>query len=152
MTKKDHFIRNILIGFAGVFVLIILTLVIVNNDSELKDSYSDFTRIIEYSEASRQENELYGVYFYSETCGACISIKEETFQFGTNNNLQIDLFMMDAQRTTGNRSDINLNGNSLNSTPTLLIYKNNSLVDYFVGTTEITNFYEAVSLGNIAYE
>lgn len=142
--KNDNFARNTLISFAVVLVLLVIGVVVLNNSGDIKNSYSDFRRINDYSEVSDQDSELYGVYFYSETCGACISIKDKIMQFGSSNLLNLELFMLDANATTGDRSVINLGGDGMNSTPTLLIYKNNILVNYYVGTNEITDFYDAV--------
>lgn len=142
--KQDNFVRNTLVGFAVIFAILITGVIILNNSGDTKNNYSDFRRITDYSDVEEQDSELYGVYFYSETCGACISIKDETMQFGSNNVLNLELFMLDANITTGDRSAISLGGDGMNSTPTLLIYKDNVLVNYYVGTNEITGFYDAV--------
>jgi len=142
--KQDNFVRNTLVGFAVIFAILITGVIILNNSGDTKNNYSDFRRITDYSDVDEQDSELYGVYFYSETCGACISIKDETMQFGSNNVLNLELFMLDANITTGDRSAISLRGDGMNSTPTLLIYKDNVLVNYYVGTNEITGFYDAV--------
>lgn len=142
--KKDNFARNVLVGFALILSVLIATVIILNNNDDTKDSYSDFSKIKDFSDIGNQDSDLYGVYFYSETCGACISIKDNTMQFGSDNLLDLELFMLDANTTTGDRSTINLGGNGMDSTPTLLIYKNNILVNYYVGTNEITDFYDAV--------
>jgi thiol-disulfide isomerase/thioredoxin len=150
--KKDRFLRNVLIGTSLLFVALIFSIILMKDNNTIKSSYSDFNKINDYSEVSTQENSIYGVYFYSEKCGACISIKEDTISFANNNKLNMQLYMLDAQTTSGDRNNINLNGNTMSSTPTLLIYENNVLIKFYIGTIEITDFYEAVKSETFSLE
>lgn len=65
-------------------------------------SYSDYKScIIPLNDMFEQEDNLYGVYFYSEYCPACASLKENLFKYLDISNKCIDnLYLVDIGNTS----------------------------------------------------
>lgn len=145
---KDNFLRNVVIGF-GIVTVVLVTAVILLNAFGPKTEYNDFEQVGNYALASQQEEDVYAVYFYSETCGACISIKGATMGFGNKNALDIPLYLMDSENTAGLINVIvGPGGETLQATPTMLVYKNGQIISFFQNAEVISDFYENVENGN----
>lgn len=149
--KKDNFLRNVLIGFGVTIVALVVGVTLLNIYGP-SNSYDDFDKVTNYALIGQQTEDLYAVYFYSESCNACQQIKGRTMQFADNNELDMKVYMMDAATTGGDRSFISLGGQGLNSTPTMLIFKDGTLVNYYVGSDTIVDFYDDVENGNITFD
>lgn len=144
---KDNTMRNLLIGFGSVF-LILIGAWIGSDMATVK--YNDFEQITEYEEVDKQEEDLYAVYYYYDECGACKSIKAETLDFASGNNYDIKFYRLHAYQTSGNKDYITIlnGGTQMNSTPTLLLFKDGVLIDYLVGADDIKLFYNQVENGS----
>jgi len=54
--------------------------------------------------------------------------------------------LLDADRIRGSKDSLNLPyGESLKSTPTLMVVQNGIIIDFLVGTIEITEYYDGFS-------
>jgi thiol-disulfide isomerase/thioredoxin len=145
--KKDNFLVNVIVGFGAVMVLMVVAVLILNANGP-KTEYSDFEQIGDYSTIASKSEDAYFVYFYSESCGACTSIKASMMSFANSNNLNTKVYLMDAYSTTGDRSFIKGPGDvAMNSTPTLLLFENGTLTEFIVNADNISDFLESVEDG-----
>jgi thiol-disulfide isomerase/thioredoxin len=145
--KKDNFLVNVIIGFVAVMVILVVGVLVLNATGP-KTEYSDFEQIGNYATISQKEEDAYFVYFYSESCGACNSIKASIMSFANDNELNTKVYMMDAYDTSGDRSFITGPGGvAMNSTPTLLLFENGTMTEFIVNADNITDFLESVEDG-----
>lgn len=151
--KQDNFLRNIVIGF-GVVFFVMMAIFLYMSITEPK--YNDFEQVGVYENADNMPEGTYGVYFYSETCPACVSIKSSFLEFAEGNALDLKIYLMDSAQTTGDRlSSFSFYDADegevlqLTATPTLLIYKDGTLVDMIVSADSIQEF--MIQVGNNEY-
>ena len=146
--KQDTFLRNIVIGFGAIMVILVVGVLILNAVGPASD-YSDFDYIDSYQKISTQSEDAYFVYFYSEECGACNSIKKTMIEFSDDNELGLKVYMLDAYATSGDRSLITGPGGvAMNSTPTLLLFDNGNMVEFIVNADNISDFVTSVENGS----
>ncbi len=138
--KQDNFLRNIFIAFGALFVILMGTFVIM---SIMEPDYEDFDAVPSYSEAANMPEGTYGVYFYSDTCSACATIKSPILNFADSNALGLKIYTMNLERTEGSFTEIS----GLSATPTLLIYKDGQLVDFLQSGETVITFIEEVEAG-----
>jgi thiol-disulfide isomerase/thioredoxin len=140
--SKDNFIRNVLIVFGSMLVILIGMLIIYNITSdELK--YKDFENVSSYEEVKNISDQKYLLYFYSDSCPYCQQIKAASLNFFDENKDELPVYMLDADRIRGSKDSLNLPfGESLSSTPTLMVVENGIITQFLVGTVEIQNYYD----------
>jgi len=140
--NSDKFIRNVLITFGIVLSSLVALLVIINITSDdLK--YKDFPKISSYEDVNQIQDETYLLYFYSETCPYCNQIKDRSLNFFEEHKDDLPVYLLDADRIRGSKDSLNLPfGESLKSTPTLMVVQNGIIIDFLVGTIEITEYYD----------
>ena len=138
--KQDNFVRNIFIGF-GVAFFVLMAVFVYMRVTEPK--YTDFESIPAYEFADNMPEDAYAVYFYSESCPACNSIKSGFLRFAKTNELGLKVYMMDAGQTDGSYTEIP----NLSATPTLLIYQDGEIVDFIQSATSIQEFMGEVEDG-----
>lgn len=149
-SKKDNFLRNIIVGFGVVFVTLIVAVLLIDNFGP-KNDYGDFDQINGAINVYTQDEDAYAVYFYSETCGGCIAVKSEVIDFGNSNNLDLKVYMLDAYK---NGSPIDTSyvqgpgGVGLTSTPTLMLFESGQMIEFIVGADNVRNFFGAVEDGS----
>lgn len=143
--NSDKFIRNAFIIFGIVLSSLVALLVILNITSDdLK--YKDFPKISSYEEVNQIQDETYLLYFYSETCPYCNQIKDRSLNFFEEHKDDLPVYLLDADRIRGSKDSLNLPfGESLKSTPTLMVVQNGIIIDFLVGTIEITEYYDRFS-------
>lgn len=151
--KEDNFLRNVLIIFGSVFV-ILMGVMIYYNITAL--DYDDFEQLGEYSEVAIQDEDLYAVYYYSTSCGACASIKEEILKFAKENELGMKLYLLGYEVTARDNVAraliVGPNDETLSSFPTLMIYQDGEMIEFLVNTTNITAFMDDVASGDYTVE
>lgn len=152
--KEDNFLRNVLIVFGSVFV-ILLGVMIYYNITAL--DYDDFEQLGTYDVIAEQDEELYAVYYYSTSCGACASIKEKLLKFAKENELGMKVYLMGYEVTFEDEQDsrdliIGPAGEELTSFPTLMVYQDGEMIEFLVNTTNITNFMDDVASGDYTVE
>ncbi|MGS0973281.1 MAG: thioredoxin family protein [Candidatus Izemoplasmataceae bacterium] len=92
------------------------------------------------------QDETYLLYFYSETCPYCNQIKDRSLNFFEEHKDELPVYLLDADRIRGSKDSLNLPyGESLKSTPTLMVVQNGIIIDFLVGTIEITEYYDGFS-------
>ena len=140
--NSDKFIRNAFIIFGIVLSSLVALLVILNITSDdLK--YKDFPKISSYEEVNQIQDDTYLLYFYSETCSYCNQIKDRSLNFFEEHKDDLPVYLLDADRIRGSKDSLNLPfGESLKSTPTLMVVQNGIIIDFLVGTIEITEYYD----------
>jgi len=149
--QKDNFLRNVIIGSA-VVLAVLMGAIFLMDATDKTLTYEDFQQVGYYELINSMPESDYIVYFYSEDCSHCNAIKADTMEFGRDNNLDLPLYLLDASTTLGDRTIVNLGGQQMNGTPTLLVIHDNQLVDYYIGDTPILAFYEGVGNGSYTFD
>jgi thiol-disulfide isomerase/thioredoxin len=142
---NDKFLTYVIVGFGAAIVAIILGLIIYNVVVDELE-YSSFDSISSYQEVTSQSEQQYLVYYYSESCGACKSIKASVLDYA--DKLNIKVYFFDAVGATG--VNVIRHPDTLEEmqyTPTLLTVKNGVLVDMNVGGTDVVDTLEDIDLG-----
>jgi thiol-disulfide isomerase/thioredoxin len=143
--NSDNFIRNVLIVF-GIVLSSLIAMVIFFNITSDDLKYKDFPKIGSYEEVNQIQDETYLLYFYSETCPYCNQIKNRSLNFFEEHKDDLPVYLLDADKIRGSKDSLNLPfGESLKSTPTLMIVQNGIIIDFLVGTIEITDYYDGFS-------
>ena len=146
--NQDKFLSRLIIGFAIVLIAAI-AVVVIGNKVSASYEYEDFTQVGNYQAMGSLPDDAYAVYFYSKTCGACKSIKFKTLEFATENKIDLPVYLLDSAQTSGSRTLISgPTGQSLDATPTLMIFSNDIMVQFIVGADQITDFYADVESGD----
>jgi hypothetical protein len=139
--SKDNFIRNVLIVFGSMFVLLIGMLINYNITSD-KLKYKYFEHVSSYEEVKNISNQKYLLYLHSDSCHFCQQVKSTSLNFFYENKDELPVYMLDTDRIRGSKDILNLPfGEILNSTPTLIIVENGIITQFLIGTVEIQNFY-----------
>ena len=123
---------------------------VIEDDIEtvIELEYTDFSQVESFESIAAYEDEIFGVYYYSENCGACISLKTILLEFADSNVINMPVYLMDAYQVTGDKSIIRgLIGEELMYTPTLLIYENGVLTRFIIGSIDVAKFIEDVATG-----
>lgn len=152
--KQDNFLRNVLIGFGSIFVILFAVMVYFNI-TELK--YDDFEQVGTYDDVDNMEEDLYAVYYYSLSCGVCTTIKADILQFAEENALGMKVYMLGHEETSeifpGAKQLITgPEGEKLTSTPTLMIFKDGELIEFVVGNPYIPQFIDDINNGTITFD
>jgi thiol-disulfide isomerase/thioredoxin len=138
--SKDNFIKKVSIVFAALLGIMTVTVVILNQTSDTLD-YKSFQAVDSYEKVNEIEDQKFSLYFYSESCGACQSIKNTSLSFFDDNRDNLPVYMLDASTIRGSRDSLDLpQGESLTSTPTLMIVEYGVIVQFLVGTVEIQDY------------
>jgi len=127
--KNKGFVFYAFLGFGVLFV--ILTVILIMLDSATLD-YSDFDHFDDFSETLTQPELEYLVYYYSEGCGACITIKDEMMSFADSNSYGMHVYFIDAYDVSG----VDYYGFNL-TTPTMLMILNGEIAQTLVGPEQI---------------
>jgi len=154
-NNNDKLLMYSIIGIFSAIIILAIALIIVSNaendepGNEELYSYSQFPHLSNYDTLDDQSEDVYGVYFYSETCGACISIKEQVLEMAASNNSGLKIYLLDAgDYPDGDIDRIILNGEDLSHTPTMLVYRDGELVELYEGSAVILPFIDDVESGN----
>jgi thiol-disulfide isomerase/thioredoxin len=149
--KKDNFLRNMIVGSAAVLVILIGAILILDITNPTL-TYDDFQEVGYYELVGSMPEGDYVVYFYAEDCSHCNAIKSNMMDFGKDNAMDLPLYLLDAATTAGDRGIIDLDGQQMTGTPTLLVFHDNQLVDFYIGDTPILAFIEGVEDGSYSFE
>ena len=88
----------------------------------------------------------YLTYFYSEYCRHCQNIKDEIDDFAKNTEIAFYYFCVDDQEITYfNNKDGVIGVSALHNfyivgTPSLVLFTNNTITEYYLGETEILEY------------
>ena len=148
---QDNFIRNIVIGFGGVILALISTLVIINVNSP---QYDDFDKLTSFQAIDRQAEDQYLVYFYSESCSHCATIKDTVLKFAKSNDTDLKVYLLDAgSGISGVNNIVNPNNPNdlMDGTPSLVTVVDGRIVDLNSGATDIPNVLELINEGTYTY-
>ena len=153
-NNNDKVLMYSIIGvFAAIIILSIALVVVQGNevDEPVDDGlydYSQFQKLTNYDTLDDQSQDVYAVYFYSESCGACQSIKQDVLEMAASNNSGLKIYLLDAgDYPDGDRDRIILNGEDLSHTPTMLVYRDGELVELYEGSAVIMPFIDDVESG-----
>lgn len=149
--QKDNFIRNILLGFGGVILALVLVLIVIEVNSP---QYDDFDHLTSYQAIERQDEDQYLVYYYSETCSYCAEIKDTVLKFAKNNKADLKVYIMQASPSISGVNNI-VNPNNANDpmdgTPALVTVVDGQVVDLNSGAVDIPNVLELINEGTYTY-
>lgn len=141
-NSNDKFLSYVLIGFAITFFVILISMILFNVFDKTLD-YKSFDSIKNYSEITMQDEDQYLVYYYSETCPACTTIKTEVLEFADSNEAGIKVYFMDAAKTRGTNYITEMTG-----TPSLLTIVDGVIVDLNVGNELIPQTFDSINNGS----
>lgn len=152
--KEDNFLRNVLIGFGSIFV-VLFAVMLYFNITELK--YEDFQEVGTYDDMDNMPEDVYAVYYYSTGCSVCATIKTEVLKFADENAAGLKVYMMGYEKTSeiipGSRLDVEgPDGEKLTSFPALIIFKDGQIIDWIGGGIDIPNFIDDVNNGTITFD
>ncbi|MDC0559039.1 hypothetical protein OAO42_01370 [Candidatus Izimaplasma bacterium] len=143
---QDKFLTYLIAGFAIIFVGIVATLIIVR----LVDPpivYNSFDHIDTYGEFTQMEENEYLVYWYGDSCSACIRIKEDVLNFAFDNNRGIKMYFAEVSDTDGNYLSIVDPDDlvAISGTPSLITVRNGVIVDIAKGSIEVVETLDAIN-------
>jgi thiol-disulfide isomerase/thioredoxin len=144
--NESKFLLYIVGGFVVAFVGLVLALVIYNGANPSL-SYKDMEQLDSFVDTYNQEEDVYLVYFYSETCPACQDIKREVLAFADNNNYDVPVYFVDLARVSfpANRDEI-LTG--YRGTPHMEIVLNGNYIGFYAsGSVQIPNLLDEINSG-----
>lgn len=100
--------------------------------------YSNFEEhlLTSYNEAETIEDERYVVYYYGKSCGHCINVKQDVLDFFSTFEL-LPFYILEVQDTPDSSSLDEFIG-----TPTMFIMADGEVVDMYVGSVDIYDFFE----------
>ncbi len=110
---------------------------------EVTYEYSDFNSLNDYNEVLSQDSS-YLVYYYNITCGACARIKDTVLEFAADNTTEYNFYLLHSPDVTGDRQTILFEGESLASTPTLMVIENGVIIGFYNGTIEIGDYLDSL--------
>jgi len=147
MNNKDSkFLLYIVGGFIVAFVGLALALVIYNTANPTLD-YNDMEQLDSFIETVNQEEDVYLVYFYTETCPACQDIKNAVTAFANDNKYDVPVYFVDLARVSlpENANDA-LTG--YRGTPHMEIILNGNYIGEFAsGSVQIPNLFDEINSG-----
>jgi thiol-disulfide isomerase/thioredoxin len=146
-SKSDKTMVYIISIFGLLMVALTISFIFLKA-TETTYEYDQFDHLYDFSTLDQQSEDLYGVYYYQESCAACNSIKQQTLEFVDDNSAGFKVYLMDAQYTTGDKTRFVFGDQTLQYTPTMMIFQNGVLVDMLVGSDNILPFYSDVENGN----
>lgn len=115
----------------------------IHNYHEIKNS------LIEWKTIFDQDEDDYLVYFYSELCGHCTSIKQDIIYFYLNNVYTMYFVCSDYEKIIGPAKDLigigSIDDFYIFGTPFMIEIKEHSVSGYYAGANEIL---ESISILN----
>ena len=128
-------------------VVPLMLLVGCNNykKAEVKHNYHEIkSDLIDWANVFKQEENDYLVYFYSERCGHCNSIKNDIINYYLTTRNKMYFVCTDYDVVFGPQNDIrginNIDDFYIFGTPFLVRIQNYTVSKYYAGTTTILNF------------
>lgn len=147
MKKKDNrFIIYILGGVIIAFLGLTMALFIYNTANPQLD-YDDMEQVNNFAETYSQEEDVYLVYFYAESCPACGDIKREVLGFADDNTYDVPVYFVDLAKVSlpSNVNDI-LTG--YRGTPHMEIVVNGNYVGASAsGSVQVPNLFDEINSG-----
>ena len=100
--------------------------------------YSDFSEhlLSSYNDAETREDERYVVYYYGDSCGHCVKVKQDVLHFFNTFEL-LPFYILEVQDTPDSSSLEEFRG-----TPTMFIMADGEVLDSYVGSVDIYDFFE----------
>lgn len=161
MAKKrksnDNVMMYSIIAIVSLIIILSVALIISSlNEDNTTYEYTDpeFTSsyLYTYESFDDQPEDLYAIYYYSQTCSACTAIKQQVLREVISNDSDLKIYLVDSAYVTGDRSPIEVGTQTLRATPTMLVYRDGVLVELYEGagsnSTEIPAFLSDVDRGN----
>ena len=143
-SGSDKFVSRMFIGFAIVFVLLLVS-VLIYNSTKITYSYDDYEKITDYGQMLTQAEDKYVVYYYQESCGYCAQIKDEVLAFTESNNEDVKVYLMDVGASmTGTNPFI---GTSYAGTPAMHIVVDGAIVNSYSGSISIPEALDRINAG-----
>lgn len=116
-----------------------------NPKPEVKHNYHEIKdHLIAWEDVFNQEEHNYLVYFYSERCGHCNSIKNDIISYYLTTDETMYFVCTDIDAVFGNQTDLtgvnNISDFYIFGTPFLARLVEHTISNYYVGATAISNF------------
>lgn len=151
--NSDKVLMYSIIGIVAAIIILSIALLVVSNqgndvpEEDLYD-YDQFSHVTNFDNLDDLNADVYAVYYYQVSCGACAAIKQDVLERAAGNESSMPIYLMDATNTTGSKDRVILNGETIRYTPTMLVYRDGELVEMLVGSDNILPFIDDVDSGN----
>ncbi|GEM_PF-816672 len=131
--SEDKFVSYMLIGFSVAFFVIIVSVILFNIVNKPLD-YGSFNHIENEQTIYTESEDQYLVYFYTEECSACKTLKFEILSFADSNtnNVKVYLVDLDIVRASGNLTI----PTEIQYTPSVVLISNGVFADFASGAGE----------------
>ena len=118
-----------------------------NQKTEVKHNYHEIKdSLIPWSDVFNQPEHNYLVYFYSERCGHCNSIKNQVISYYLTTDESMYFVCTDIDAVFGSQSDLtgvdNITDFYIFGTPFLVRLVEYAVSMYYVGATAISNYFD----------
>jgi thiol-disulfide isomerase/thioredoxin len=143
-NSGDRILTYTLMGFAIVFFVLLVSLVLYNTFNKTLD-YSDFDKLSSQGAVVSQQEDQYLVYYYTETCTYCQEIKTQVLDFANNNNADVKVYFWDASEIGGTTLS------AVQGTPAMLTIVNGVVVDIINGYVSIPATFDEINAGTYYY-
>lgn len=140
----------VLYGLLALFLILISSLVVFNamnptyryNDNRFESVFAWNT----FFEEQAPEEDLYLIYSYLETCGACQQIQQRVLRFAADES-NVPLFLADANNPLLRATAQDFRPGTSTVVPTLLVIQGNQLLEEVTGVEGVLNVLEALENG-----
>lgn len=99
-SNNDRFLTYMVVGFAAIIVTLVVGLILYNVFNE-ELTYESFDHITSFYDIEDQNEDQYLVYFYSEACSYCNTIKSQVLNFADDNEAGVKVYFLDNLVATG---------------------------------------------------
>ena len=128
--------------FKKLFYLPILLIGCSQNIEPIKHNYHEIKdALISWSDIFIQKEDSYYVYFYSELCGHCTSIKQDVISFYLKETYTMYFVCTDYEKVIGPKGDIrgidNIDDFYIFGTPFMVKLVDHIVTSYYSGSSEI---------------
>ncbi len=132
ITNKEIAMKRLMM-----ILMVLFILVACEPEPETTETreYDDYTHLERWSKIDDLEDGTILIYYYSFYCSACISIKEDIFDYA-DSNPAIPIYLM----ATG---DIRSQGSpptNIPSVPALLVFEDHAYVEMHSGATSVLDY------------
>lgn len=132
--SEGNFAVKMIIGFTVVIAVIIIALLFTK---EL--DYDSFEALSTFEEVTTQSESDYLVYFYSDYCSYCATIKNDVLAFADSNDADMKVYLANTYNLTGTNTIPNLTG-----TPGIVRVTDGVIVTVKTGAIDVLQIFEDV--------
>lgn len=114
--------------------LLIFILSACRDDTLDEKTYADFEHLSAWDDS--RHDDIWLIYFYHPSCGACDEIKMDIFYFATHGS--VPLYFLNAGNAVGRSPD-----QAIQYVPTLVVMQGSQYIEFVVGVTDVRELLSA---------